>query len=225
MARKTPIASAEEWFASYGPLYPCGHPRTKENSYLSYRENHWFRCKTCTKAKAEERRQRVKHTEQFKKWNAATVRRQNAQVRAEMIVAYGGRCQCCGETEARFLTLEHKNNDGAHERRSQQQSSIIRRLRREGWPKDAYTVLCANCNMARKWGQCPHETTFTSSLTHENRNHTSLPGTGKQLLSWMLATTPRQGWSDCASWRERANPTPTNVADLRVEDSSTVWSD
>lgn len=233
MARKTPIASAEEWFRFHGPFYPCGHPRTLENSYSSARVNHWFRCKTCVGQKAKARIQSIKHTEKYKRYNNDSAKRLNAQARAEMISAYGGSCQCCGELEPRFLTLEHKNGGGNQERKlygggkntGSASQRIIRRLRREGWPKENYTVLCANCNMASKWGTCPHQRIFTSLLTPESRSHSSSSDLKRRSPSLMRVIIQRSDWSDCASWRERANPTPISAADLRAKDSSLVWSD
>lgn len=74
-----------------------------------------------------------------------------------MLDAYGRKCVCCGETEEAFLTLEHVNRDGAAHRR-QVQGAIYWDLKRRGWPKDGYTVLCMNCNWARRNGDpCPHE--------------------------------------------------------------------
>jgi hypothetical protein len=38
----------------------------------------------------------------------------------EVLIHYNGnppRCACCGETEERFLTIDHINNDGAEHRR------------------------------------------------------------------------------------------------------------
>jgi hypothetical protein len=72
-----------------------------------------------------------------------------------MLAAYGGRCSCCGETETAFLTLEHLNGDGAAHRR--EVHDAVADLRRRGWPKGEHTVLCMNCNWARRVGRCPHE--------------------------------------------------------------------
>lgn len=86
-------------------------------------------------------------------------RDQRARLRAEFLAEYGGRCVCCKESEPAFLTLEHKNRDGAQHRAQRGDSTqILRDLRRRGWPKDAYEILCFNCNRAR-WvlGRCPHE--------------------------------------------------------------------
>lgn len=80
------------------------------------------------------------------------------KLRAEFLVAYGGRCKCCGESEPAFLTLEHKNRDGWKDRKIYStSSSILSKLRREGWPQDSYEILCFNCNRAtHEQGICPH---------------------------------------------------------------------
>lgn len=93
----------------------------------------------------------------------ARSKKRSAAVKAEMIAAYGGRCLCCGESEPRFLTIEHTNRDGAEHRKrlSKSRSSgliIWLDLKRRGWPKDGFSVLCWNCNLATKNGDpCPHE--------------------------------------------------------------------
>lgn len=82
------------------------------------------------------------------------------RLKLEMIFAYGGRCSCCGESEEQFLTLEHKNHDGVAHRRTNNFGGVgvWRDLKRRGWPKDAYTIFCWNCNLATKNGDpCPHE--------------------------------------------------------------------
>jgi len=79
--------------------------------------------------------------------------------RAEMVEAYGGRCSCprCPETNPAFLTLEHLNGDGAAHRKAVGRGHAIADLRRRGWPKDGYTLLCWNCNCATRGGKiCPH---------------------------------------------------------------------
>ncbi len=83
-----------------------------------------------------------------------------ARDRREFLDAYGGRCACCGETEPRFLCLDHVNRDGVRDRAATggRNTGIIRRLKKQGWPKDGYRLLCANCNTATAWGRvCPHQ--------------------------------------------------------------------
>ncbi|MFG2372552.1 hypothetical protein ACGFY9_13875 [Streptomyces sp. NPDC048504] len=81
------------------------------------------------------------------------------QLRDEMVQAYGGRCACanCPETNPAFLTLDHINGDGkAH--RMKLGSHTYADLRRRGWPKEAYRLLCWNCNAMTRGGRtCPHE--------------------------------------------------------------------
>lgn len=106
------------------------------------------------------------------KWQKANLekcsektRRHRAKLRHDMIVAYGGKCKCCGETEYRFLTLDHINQDGAIERgyrkngKHKNNYSVWYRLKRTGWPKKNHQVLCYNCNCGRAFnnGICPHK--------------------------------------------------------------------
>jgi hypothetical protein len=81
------------------------------------------------------------------------------QLKAEMFEAYGEKCSCCGETEPRFLTLEHTRRDGAQHRLSLGgQTMVYTDLRKRGWPREGYTLLCWNCNCATRTGEpCPHQ--------------------------------------------------------------------
>lgn len=84
----------------------------------------------------------------------------------EALRRYGdGRCACCGETDYRFLTLDHANKDGAAHRTDLggtprlSSTTFIHRLAALGWPAvPGLRVLCANCHMAIDlWGGCPHQ--------------------------------------------------------------------
>lgn len=87
-----------------------------------------------------------------------SARKRARKIRKEFLIAYGGKCICCNESQDVFLTLEHKLKDGAHDRRHQSTDSILGRLKRLGWPKDNYTILCWNCNAAIRFGdKCPHQ--------------------------------------------------------------------
>ena len=88
---------------------------------------------------------------------AACVKR----LQIEMYAAYGNKCQCCGESNLAFLTMDHVNNDGSKDRmrNSKRVHNMIlyRDLKAEGWPPRV-RLLCYNCNCARKNnnGVCPH---------------------------------------------------------------------
>lgn len=83
-------------------------------------------------------------------------------VKDEVFAAYGGyKCVCCGESNKRFLTIDHINNDGHIHRKeinSRGGVGIYNWLKREGFPP-GFQVLCYNCNMgkARNKGICPHK--------------------------------------------------------------------
>lgn len=81
--------------------------------------------------------------------------------RHEAIMAYGGyRCQCCGETEPKFLTIDHVNNDGGEHRKEigKSNSALLTWLKGNGYPS-GFQVLCFNCNIGKSLnnGICPHK--------------------------------------------------------------------
>lgn len=78
--------------------------------------------------------------------------------RQEVLDAYGGRCACCGEATSAFLTIDHVNNDGAAER-GLRTHELYAKLKRHGFPRDRYQLLCFNCNLGKHYngGTCPHK--------------------------------------------------------------------
>lgn len=116
---------------------------------------------------ANKERIRAEHGE-YRKNNPEKMRESNRawrsifwpQLRADFINAYGGKCACCGESEPLFLDLDHiKNNGAEHRKEFGNNQQIILWLKRNGWPRDEYQLLCCNCNQgkARNGGICPHK--------------------------------------------------------------------
>jgi hypothetical protein len=73
--------------------------------------------------------------------------------------AYGRQCSCCGESEERFLTLDHIGGGGRKhlKERGGNGYQMLLDVIRQGFPKDKYRVLCMSCNMAERYGHlCPH---------------------------------------------------------------------
>lgn len=110
--------------------------------------------------KARVIRFRKRKPEEYRRWN----RDRRARMRAEMFAACGGHCVCCGETAKAFLTLDHIRRDGRQHRlmlggkRVATSYQIYADLKKQGWPKDGYRVLCMNCNFATRYGAaCPHK--------------------------------------------------------------------
>jgi hypothetical protein len=90
----------------------------------------------------------------------------------EMIDAYGGRCACCGEAEPEFLTLDHVGGGGGEHRKKFRDNGrnhvvgIRYELKKAGWPKDKYRLLCMSCNWATSRNKtCPHALLHAQGLT------------------------------------------------------------
>jgi hypothetical protein len=97
-------------------------------------------------------------------WIKDSRKRTRLKLRTEVLQAYGGKCFCCGETDLRFLTLDHIASDGAEHRRSfggtgRGNTDAMYRWFRENHRPDMVQVACLNCNAGRYWngGVCPHE--------------------------------------------------------------------
>lgn len=97
----------------------------------------------------------------------ATCKKSNAKIRQEMIDAYGGKCACCGETEPKFMTVDHIGGGGQKHRNEigEGGSTIAKFLKRNNYPTDKFRLLCFNCNCAIGFfGACPHTTRHTDSV-------------------------------------------------------------
>jgi hypothetical protein len=98
----------------------------------------------------------------------AQKRTEDRAAKEQVVKAYGGKCECCGESTIEFLTIDHINGDGAlHRRRVGKGRKIYKDLIRLGFPKDNYRLLCFNCNIVRGFhGYCPHHPEEKSSVSH-----------------------------------------------------------
>lgn len=88
------------------------------------------------------------------------IQRDHKRGKRELILeAYGRKCACCGETEQRFLTIDHIHGGGGAHNRLRGNSGVYRDVIAAGFPKDIYQLLCYNCNMGRSanGGTCPHQ--------------------------------------------------------------------
>lgn len=95
------------------------------------------------------------------------LRKEHARLEAiwkkEIFQAYGGQCVCCGESNSIFLTIDHVDGKGSEHRKliglsSPTGKSFYHWLKKQGYPKDNYQILCFNCNFAKHvLGRCPHQ--------------------------------------------------------------------
>lgn len=112
---------------------------TEDNSH-KYKVREHLICKTCENARSQQK---------------------DLKCKIDTIEIYGGKCVCCEESNIIFLTIDHVLEDGAEERRDINKSGgpkFYRWLKKQGYPKDNYQVLCFNCNFAKHvLGVCPHQ--------------------------------------------------------------------
>lgn len=90
-----------------------------------------------------------------------------AALRAEILQAYGGRCACCGEDEPKFLAVDHIQNNGNKHRAEIGRGNYYHWLKKNGFPKDNFQLLCHNCNFSKgAYGACPHKTQTSAKSSH-----------------------------------------------------------
>jgi hypothetical protein len=92
----------------------------------------------------------------------AAVAAKTLAILRDVLSHYGARCDCCGETALKFLTLDHVEGGGndwrrsvrAHERHGR---GLYRWIQNHGYPP-LFRVLCINCNCSLGYyGYCPHQ--------------------------------------------------------------------
>jgi hypothetical protein len=118
-------------------------------------------CKGCTReankspGRAEQRRNATR------KWqgnNPAYFKDNHKVLREGVLKQLGGACECCGESQYEFLAIDHRHGGGIADRKGRSGGSFLRKVIKEGCPKDKYRVLCHNCNSAHGfYGYCPHQ--------------------------------------------------------------------
>jgi hypothetical protein len=110
-------------------------------------------CKECRKRSNREYRKVNK-----KMFRLAEVRKRR-NIKAKVMKAYGGKCECCGEDRFEFLTIDHIKGNGSKHRKeiNGMGERLYWWLQREKFP-NGFRVLCFNCNCSRgAFGYCPHK--------------------------------------------------------------------
>jgi hypothetical protein len=82
-----------------------------------------------------------------------------ARLKRQVFAAYGNRCNCCGEDNLGFISIDHVAGGGkAHWRAVGGGVAVLLDIIKRGFPAD-FQLLCFNCNIGRQWndGICPHK--------------------------------------------------------------------
>jgi len=130
----------------------CGQPA---------RENR-AKCQRCTDIHTRW----MARPENKSRWRA-NVTEKNRQRRIDVLMHYGGKCVCCGESEMPFLTIDHIHNDGKKDRDEVFSGYWWRWIIKNNYPAHLQ-VLCWNCNMAKQHyggGICPHQLKQQAALS------------------------------------------------------------
>ncbi len=97
-------------------------------------------CFSCNMVK--EKRKRAEHAKAGPSVQCAR------RLRQQVIEEYGGKCTQCSEEDSERLCIDHVNNDGAIQRRKIK-GGFYWWLKKHGFPKDRYQLLCFNCNQKK----------------------------------------------------------------------------
>jgi hypothetical protein len=92
---------------------------------------------------------------------------------------YGRRCECCGETEEKFLTVDHIVPIASYSTRVKLgQTAIYSWLVRNKFP-EGFRILCSNCNHGRQrnGGICPHQMSPQARAEARSRECGEIPET------------------------------------------------
>jgi hypothetical protein len=81
--------------------------------------------------------------------------------RTKVIEHYGGKCECCGESNYEFMSIDHINGGGTKHREELGNKgrghNFYSWLIQNNYPDD-FRVMCHNCNTALGlYGYCPHQ--------------------------------------------------------------------
>ncbi len=114
-----------------------------------------YQCKECRKV-YKTTPQWFEYSKKYAKDHVENYRKNAARRRREAIEKLGGRCECCGETEYKFLAIDHIH--GLHYRdRTESGNALVNKVRTNPNAEELYRILCHNCNSATAYyGSCPH---------------------------------------------------------------------
>lgn len=103
----------------------------------------------------------------------AKIKTRDRSLKQEIIKAYGGKCVCCGERHLEFLTIDHTNGDGhAHRKQVGKGRGVYADLKRRGFPKRGYRLMCLNCNISLGfYGYCPHRPNDKRFVNKKPKGH------------------------------------------------------
>jgi len=102
------------------------------------------------------RKMKRERMREYRKANPEKYRKQSreakARLREKLYKLYGHTCELCGFTDKRALTLDHKLNNGAQERKELGERGVYYRALEKHRPNE-YRILCMNCQFISRTGR------------------------------------------------------------------------
>lgn len=114
------------------------------------------------KSKEDRIRDEQKRALEYQRYKPKVYEREFAyreRLKKQMVEAYGGACVGCGEADYIVLVIDHINDDAPIDRLIHNHSGGYRMyasLRKRGWPKEGYQLLCHNCNFRKEYERRGH---------------------------------------------------------------------
>ena len=168
-----------------------------------------YKCKECrNKLHHEWYKQHVIKNPHIYEHLKASSKRTHASNVEKVLDHYGRECECCGETEPKFLTVDHIEPIGSYKKRIEAgHNRMYSWLVRNGFPS-GYRLLCSNCNhgRARNGGICPHQSGSQARAQARSRKRGEVPDAlfqqGKDMVeaSAKAEAVPFGTWSDNPVW-------------------------
>lgn len=133
------------------------HKNIDKRREISRKSAKIFRAKYPQKIKEQRKKYYELYGEKYKK----NSRERLLKFKKIVIEKYGGKCICCGESDYRFLCLDHKNNNGNQYRKKGIARNLIYWAYKNNFP-NSLQLMCFNCNFGRaffggKEKICPHK--------------------------------------------------------------------
>ena len=124
----------------------------------------------------EKQRRKQEYNRLYRAKNREAILKQSRQARYEIrlaaLVYYSTgdipECTCCGETEVKFLGIDHIDGGGTKHRQATKSKYMMHWLKTQGYP-DGFQTLCHNCNMAKGfYGVCQHKEKLVKGEDNDN---------------------------------------------------------
>lgn len=124
------------------------------NKRKEYRHQYYLKNKE--KSYAQTKDWIDKNRKKYNLWLKTWSKEYRFKKRLEVLKHYGNKCNCCGEKQNEFLTIDHIYDGGRKHWKERGDKNIYIWLISNKYPK-GYQLLCFNCNCAKGiHGKCPH---------------------------------------------------------------------